>query len=109
MKSLNPNNLGNKFIVENCQKVQIKTFLRLTKDKLKRSILESEISLQNLPITLTTSTTHNKGIRYWFECPTCKRRAGVIYAHPMTRILGCRMCLNLKYRKTRFKGMIENL
>jgi hypothetical protein len=109
MKSLDPNNLGNKFIVENCRKVHIKTFLRLAKEKIKKNLLESEVSLQNLPIVLTTSTTHNKGIRYWFECPRCKKRVGIIYKHPFINEFGCRTCLNLKYKKSRFKGMVESI
>lgn len=108
MKSLNPNSLGRKFIVEQCQRVPLKTFLDTAKNKLKRTLIQADISMAGIPVNLTTSKINNGGIRYWFACPLCNRRSGVLYVHPVTNRLGCRKCLNLRYKKSQYKGMVEN-
>ena len=108
MKTLKPNDLGRKFLVEECQKVSIKTFIKKVKDSLKEALLKIELNCQEINIRISTSITSRNGVRYWFECPMCQRRAGIIYVHPITGILGCRTCLNLEYRSRRYKGMVEN-
>jgi len=107
-KTMNPNDFGKNLIVENCQKIEIKTFLDTTRRKLKEIILQSELDIEGLDIELTTSVTGFGGIRYWFKCPLCKRRAGNLYVHPISSNLGCRTCLGLEYMKRRFKGMLES-
>ena len=107
MKTLKLNDSGKKFLVEDCQKVSIKTFIANAKTKLKEALLRVELQHQNLNIQIGTSPTHRNGIRYWFICPLCRRRAGILYIHPITSIFGCRKCLNLEYRSRRYKGMIE--
>ena len=108
MKSMNVNNLGNRFLVEDCQKVQVSDILRDYKTKLKETILRAQFEMLNENVLITTSRTGNGGLRFWFMCPRCKRRVGVLLKHPLQDILGCRICLNLEYKKRRFKGMIEN-
>jgi len=107
MKSLNPNNLGKKYLVEECQKIRIEDFLRIYRNKLKEAILNSQLEFLGLKIELTTSKTYYNGIRFWFKCPLCQKRAGVLLKHPLTDKIGCRQCLNLEYRKRKYKGMIE--
>jgi len=107
MKILNPNDLGRKCLVEECQKIRIEDFLKTYRNKLKELVLASELEILGLKIELTTSKTCYNGIRFWFKCPLCKRRAGVLLKHPLTYEIGCRQCLNLEYRKRRYKGMIE--
>ena len=107
MKILNPNDLGRKCLVEECQKIRIEDFLKTYRNKLKELVLASELEILGLKIELTTSKTCYNGIRFWFKCPLCKRRAGVLLKHPFTYEIGCRQCLNLEYRKRRYKGMIE--
>jgi len=103
-----PNDLGKKYIVEECQRIQIKDYLKSAGRKLKEALLCSELGLNNLSVSLTTSQTGFGGIRYWFSCPSCDRRVGVLFVHPITQAIGCRLCLGLEYRKRRYKGMIEN-
>lgn len=105
MKSLNPNNLG--LLVEECQKIKISDFLRKCRGELKEAIIKSELEILGLKIELTTSTTCYNGVRFWFKCPLCGRRVGVLFKHPLTNAIGCRHCLKLDYRKRRYKGMIE--
>jgi hypothetical protein len=108
MKSMNVNNLGNTFLVEDCQKVAVSDLLRDYKTKLKETILRAQFEMLNENVLITTSKTGNGGLRFWFMCPRCKRRSGVLLKHPLQNILGCRSCLKLEYKSRRFKGMIEN-
>ena len=107
MKILNPNDLGKKYLVEECQKIRIEDFLKTYRNKLKELVLTSELEVLGLKIELTTSKTCYNGIRFWFKCPLCERRVGVLLKHPLTNEIGCRQCLNLEYRKRKYKGMIE--
>jgi hypothetical protein len=107
METLNPNDLGKKYLVEECQKIRIEDFLRNYRGKLKKLVLASELEVLGLKIELTTSKTCYNGIRFWFKCPLCEKRVGILLKHPFSNKIGCRQCLNLEYRKRRYKGMIE--
>ena len=106
-KPIDPYDLGRINVAEYCQKVDINNLVRQTKVELKGKILESEISALGKKVCLTTSQTRFGGTRLWFLCPVCSRRVGVIYKHPTTSAIGCRSCLELKYKKQRYKGMME--
>lgn len=108
MKPLNPNDLGKKYLVEQCQSLDISKYLRGVKEQLKELAINSEIEADGLQIGLITSQTNYRGLRFWFKCPLCGYRAGKLYKHPTSHILGCRVCLNLEYRCRRYKGMVEN-
>jgi hypothetical protein len=107
MKSLMPNNLGKKFVVEECQKLSIKDYLDKFKLTLKQEILSSVIEIADQQVELGTTKTGFGGERYWFKCPSCKRRIGVLLVHPVNHQVGCRVCLDLEYKKRRYKGMLE--
>jgi len=108
MKSLMPNNLGKKFVVEECQKLSVKNYLERFRLTLKQEILDSVVEVAKQKIELETTKTGFGGTRHWFKCPSCKRRIGVLLVHPLSHRVGCRACLGLEYRKRRYKGMIEN-
>ena len=107
MKLMNPNNFGKKQLVENCRQLRINELLRLYNRRIKEELLNSTVETQQVDINFTTTKTGFGGIRFWFECPICQKRKGVLYIHPISQDLGCRGCLNLDYRKRRYKGMIE--
>ena len=107
MKKLSPNDFGKNILVENCQKIRMKDFLKVCRTKMKKVILNSEIEMKGLNIGLTTSKTGFNGIRFWFMCPICGKRTSVLFEHPITSQIGCRVCLNLEYAKRRYKGMVE--
>ncbi len=107
MKSLNPNNLGD-FLVENCKKISIKDYLQKANAELKKLIIQSSLDRIGIQITLSSSQTHFNGLRYWFSCPICTKRIGVLFVHPINNNIGCRKCFGLKYSKSRYKGMVEN-
>ncbi len=108
MKTLTHNDLGKKLLVEECQKISITEYTQRVKISLKKKLLETELEYDDVSVTLTTSQTNRNGLRYWFMCPICIKRCGVLFVHPMSLILACRRCLNLRYKKSRFKKMVEN-
>lgn len=105
---MNVNNLGSTLLVDDCQKVAVSDLLRDYKAKLKETILRSQFEMLNENVLIVTSKTGNGGLRFWFMCPRCKRRVGVLLKHPLQNVLGCRSCLNLEYKSRRYKGMIES-
>jgi hypothetical protein len=107
-KTMKPNDFGKIFLVEECQKIEINSFLRDAKLKLKQILINSELDSKGLSILLISTRTGFGGERYWFKCPLCERRSGTLFMHPVSQNLGCRGCLGLEYRKRRFKGMVEN-
>ena len=104
---IKPYDLGKNNLVEYCQKIRIDDIVRRANKEVKHQILQSHIEVMGLKLNLLASTTRFNGKRYWFMCPTCNRRVGVIFKHPLAYQIGCRTCLNIKYKKQRFKGMIE--
>jgi len=102
------NNLGKTFLVEDCKKVAVSDILREYRANLKETILRAQFEMINANVRLTTSQTGNKGTRFWFVCPHCARRSGILFKHPLQELFGCRRCLNLEYRKRRYKGMLES-
>lgn len=109
MKSLKPNNLGKK-LTSSCKQINISEYLKLARNEIKKVFLHSKMEIDGYEdIELVSAKTGISGIRYWFKCPICKRKAGIIYKHPVNQLIGCRKCLNLEYKSRRFKGMLENL
>ena len=108
MKSLTPNDLGKKFLVEECRKITFREYLSRAKAQLKETLIASELSVFTTPVNFATSRTRFGGTRHWFACPACGRRVGVLFVHPINNAVGCRLCLELEYRKRRYKGMVES-
>jgi len=105
---IKPYDLGkNYFVSENCQKINIDDIVRRVTKGVKHQVLQSQIEVMGYNLNLRTSNTHFNGKRYWFACPICSKRVGIIYKHPISLQIGCRNCLKIQYRKQRFKGMIE--
>lgn len=106
MKTNEPHEVGKLVLVEECQRIEINSFLKSARAKLMETLLTSEIEAAGAPLSFATSQS-TYGIRYWLKCPSCAKRVGVLYVHPITSAIGCRTCLGLEYRKRRFKGMAE--
>lgn len=64
------------------------------------------VDVSGVEVHLSRSTTGNGGHRYWFVCPSCSSRVAKLYTQDP--IVACRHCLGIKYRSSRYKGMIEN-
>lgn len=108
MKTMNPSDFGKKLLVEQCQKIRLSDFVGKTREQLKEYILKAYVEAEGYKISLNSSKTGFGGIRFWFSCPICNKRVGVLYKHPLSQILGCRQCLKLDYRKHRYSKMLEN-
>lgn len=90
------------FAVEECGKIDINELMARIKELLKSELLKIEIGgLQN-DIQLTSSKTGNGGMRYWFFCPQCNKRVGVLYRRPGSNSLACRRCGNLQYSAAKY-------
>lgn len=90
------------------QKINIDEVVSLVNEDLKRQRLQVQIEVMGFNLNLLATKTCFNGMRYWFSCPLCNKRARTIYKHPTSSQVGCRLCLGLQYKKQRFKGMIEN-
>ncbi|MCL4353433.1 hypothetical protein M1615_03145 [Patescibacteria group bacterium] len=104
---ISPYDLGTLQLVELSEKLSVDELTRLANKEFKKLFLTANTDVLGVQIKLTTSKTKFDGERFWFICPRCSRRVGVIYRHIVNSLIGCRKCLNLKYRKQRFKGMLE--
>ncbi len=118
-----------KTTVEHCEQIGISTIVREQKHYLFRikpkwnkdvfySILSARLesihlgsSTQHsiLGITLTSSTPHFGGVRYWFSCPKCSGRVGKLYRPNLADKFACRHCHNLTYLSTQTHNHRVNL
>lgn len=53
-------------------------------------------------ISITTMYCNYGGFRYWFSCPGCGRRVGVLYLR--SGLFTCRHCSNIVYESQRIGG-----
>jgi hypothetical protein len=106
---MKPNNYGKVILTNQCQEIRVADFVKRAKQELKEALLQSIIESEGYQILLNKSKTGFGGVRYWFSCPSCQRRSGVLYRHPVSEVLGCRACLGLDYHSHRYKGMIESV
>lgn len=102
---INPYDLGEIQIVERVGKLKIDDLIRKVSLELKEKLIQSEIEVLGVPVLLTRSKTRFNGERLWFQCPICKLRKGTLFKSE--REVGCRICLRLRYRKQRYKDMVE--
>ena len=49
-------------------------------------------------VSVTQTTLHSGGIRFWLLCPRCSRRAVNLYAKRASKQLACRVCVQLVYK-----------
>jgi hypothetical protein len=66
-------------------------------------ILDHGPKCNNSAITLLSTRCNYGGYREWFECPSCSRRAGVLYL--LEDNFKCRTCLDLRYLSQRMNYM----
>jgi hypothetical protein len=108
MKTIIPNDLGEKHLTEQCQKISIFELVRNFKRQIKESMSNSMIESLGIEINVIKTKPNFGGERMWLQCPLCGNKKALIYLHPFNGQVGCRQCLNLEYRKRRYKGMLEN-
>ncbi len=55
------------------------------------------------PVELVATALAHNACRWWFQCPACGRRCGVLYLPPGQRFFACRRCHDLVYASQQFK------
>ena len=56
------------------------------------------------PLDCIELDCHFGGVRFWFVCPGCSRRVGVLYLAPGHDRFRCRYCLRLAYESQNYRG-----
>ncbi len=102
---IKPYDLGRNNVVENCKQIEINSLIKNVNRKLKYSLLQQEMEISGINVSICTSKTRFNGERLWFVCPRCKKRVGILYFQD--NLVECRTCLRLYYKNQRYKNMIE--
>ncbi len=68
--------------------------------------LKDKIELLNQDIGVTCTRCNFGGLRFWFVCPQCNNRVGVLYKNPISEAILCRKCHGLSYMKSAFNKMM---
>ena len=95
-----------KILVENCQKININDLVRGIKTEVATLRLKEKLGILNQEIKITQTSCNFVGYRFWFSCPKCGRKAGILYKTPISEAILCRKCHSLKYMKSRFHKMM---
>ena len=61
------------------------------------------------PVPMQTTTPYFGGRRWWFTCPSCRRRAKKLYLPPGSWYFRCRTCHNLTYEACRESHTFDSL
>ncbi len=89
MKSINPYDLGKN--VNNLRAIKIDDLVRKAKNEFKYQFIKSDVDINGRQINLTMSKTRYGGNRFWFICPLCNKKRGIIYSGNLLR---CRICVS---------------
>lgn len=100
------NDYGNFNINDITTSISVDEVVKALRMQFEQSLIDSPISVGDIQVTLSQSITGHGGRRYWFICPSCSSRVAKLYCQ--SPIVACRHCLRIKYRTSRYKGMIEN-
>lgn len=93
-------------LIDTCQKLDIARMMTEYSASIKKEFENQGVEVEGIRISFVKSKTGNGGSRFWFKCPSCSRRVGILY-HDSYGSFGCRVCLRLDYRSHRYKGMLE--
>lgn len=93
--------------VEDCQRISVQNI----REKLNCGI---ELNINGVTVSLASSKCNYGGCRYWFACPGCMRRVGVLYRKPLNQLFLCRKCNNLtyqliQYRRSKAEALLKSI
>ena len=94
------------------QKHVISAFISITDNesyarlRYSRFFILSETIIFDRTVQLVTTPCHYGKYRYWFICPDCQKRIGVLYANG--NYLACRHCQDLTYKSKNFGKKSRN-
>ena len=100
MKTLEPNYLGKKYL-EQFPKITIKELYQTIEERVREELLQVELNW----VELIRTKANYWGFRIWFKCPICKGKVFTLY--DKDNLQQCRKCTWLKYKKQRYKWMVE--
>ncbi len=100
------NDCGNFSVNDLVTSLSVDEVVKALRTQFEQSLQDNPISVGDVQVTLSQSITGHGGHRYWFVCPSCGSRVAKLYCQ--SPIVACRHCLRIKYRSSRYKGMIEN-
>lgn len=93
-------------LVDSCPRLDISKLLPVSYREWQKKIVHSgQIEISGKTVKLATTQLPGGGLRLWFICPACNRRCAILHNNGS---IGCRTCLGLRYRSSRYKNMIEN-
>jgi hypothetical protein len=55
-------------------------------------------------VPLTNTPCYFGGVRWWFKCPSCKKRVALLYKPYYADYFRCRHCYDLTYLSRRLRG-----
>lgn len=85
-----------KVTIEECQRISISEVELQSYDP-------SVIEVNDQTVKITKTRCNLGGWRYWFVCPMCNRRIGMLYRKPLGSSFLCRHCQNLTYQLTKYR------
>jgi hypothetical protein len=74
-----------------------------TEDGSRKLVLSYSADWAEQTVPLTTTQLVSGGLRWYFVCPRCGRRAAKLYLPPGEQAFGCRACYDLAYPGSRRK------
>jgi DNA-directed RNA polymerase subunit RPC12/RpoP len=99
------NDYGDYLLNDTTTSLNVDDVLKALRSQFEQTLLETPIYVGNTPVSLSKSHTGNNGWRYWFVCPTCGTRVAKLFTQ--NSLAACRHCTGIKYRSSRYKGMVE--
>jgi hypothetical protein len=88
-------------LVENCRRFRVDQFLdRFGLPLFDDAVREYAYRIRTFRLIMVASAPAFGGVRWWFACPTCKRRCGILYSpRALSKLeLRCRACWQLRYQ-----------
>lgn len=79
--------------------------VRSLRSQFEKGLTEQPIYIGDIQVSLAVSATGQGGYKYWFICPACNTRVAKLYVQEP--LIACRRCHGLRYRSSRYKGMVE--
>jgi hypothetical protein len=100
------NDYGRFSLHEFTSSLNVDDVIKALRTQFEQSLETNPVNIGDIQVTLSKSITGFGGHRYWFVCPSCSSRVARLYIE--APVVACRHCLQVKYRSSRYKGMLED-
>lgn len=99
------NDYGNFPVSDAINSLSVVEVVKSLRTQFEESLIKEPVYIGDMQVNLVTTPTGHGGQRYWFICPACNTRVAKLYVQEP--LIACRHCHGLKYRSSRYKGMVE--